>query len=400
MTTNFGRFRDLENRQLTEDEMIAFMSRINVMDMLNKLQVRVSRDDGDFIMGYCPDHHLRRGSAPSHPKWYMNKLTGKTYCHTECHNSNILEIAANLWDIESQRDVASILLDGKEMPSKFEIIISNLNKVPERKVNYELEEELQNIQKLLDNGYISDRSYDFFAKDGIKPFVVDEFKIIEVTSGRYSNRALVPFFDPTGKILSGFVAIDIIGKAACAENFLQYIRRAKPEDKRTDEEIITGYDYKKVLFCPGAKTGENLFGLDMLLKEGEFKEAFLVEGQRDAIKLQQEGFHALSTHGAHLSTEQLHLLMKHVGRGRGKIYVAYDGDEAGRKASFKVVSKLRTKFSDVVELSMPLGKDPKKFNRAEFLQLIAEQEKGDAFHGRINSVSWEDLCRRAQELHA
>ena len=85
----------------------------------------------------------------------------------------------------------------------------------------------------------------------------------------------------------------------------------------------------------------------------------------------QEGISALSNHGAKLTLEQRDIILS---LNPKEIYLAFDGDEAGRVATKKALEMLEGKVNCVIPMDIPLGKDPKKFNGKEFSKLMSEEK--------------------------
>ncbi|MCK9371954.1 MAG: DNA primase [Sulfuricurvum sp.] len=85
------------------------------------------------------------------------------------------------------------------------------------------------------------------------------------------------------------------------------------------------------------------------------REIIVTEGYLDVVMLHQAGFtHAVATLGTALTTEHLPLLRK----GEPKVFVAYDGDKAGRAAAFKAAKLLSTSGFDGGVILFEEGKDP------------------------------------------
>lgn len=85
------------------------------------------------------------------------------------------------------------------------------------------------------------------------------------------------------------------------------------------------------------------------------REIIVTEGYLDVVMLHQAGFtHAVATLGTALTAEHLPLLRK----GEPKVFVAYDGDKAGRAAAFKAAKLLSTSGFDGGVILFEGGKDP------------------------------------------
>jgi len=85
------------------------------------------------------------------------------------------------------------------------------------------------------------------------------------------------------------------------------------------------------------------------------REIIVTEGYLDVVMLHQAGFtHAVATLGTALTAEHLPLLRK----GEPKIFLAYDGDKAGRAAAFKASKLLSSSGFDGGVILFEGGLDP------------------------------------------
>uniref|UniRef100_UPI0026212314 toprim domain-containing protein n=1 Tax=uncultured Sulfuricurvum sp. TaxID=430693 RepID=UPI0026212314 len=85
------------------------------------------------------------------------------------------------------------------------------------------------------------------------------------------------------------------------------------------------------------------------------REIIVTEGYLDVVMLHQAGFtHAVATLGTALTAEHLPLLRK----GEPKIFLAYDGDKAGRAAAFKASKLLSASGFDGGVVLFEGGLDP------------------------------------------
>ena len=107
------------------------------------------------------------------------------------------------------------------------------------------------------------------------------------------------------------------------------------------------------------KKRELLFGLyEGLSYLKDLKSAVLVEGYFDVISLHQEGFrNAVATLGTSFGKEHAQVLSKFVGR----VYLLFDGDEAGRKAMRLATPHLLSAGVEVHPVFLPEGMDPHDF---------------------------------------
>lgn len=150
----------------------------------------------------------------------------------------------------------------------------------------------------------------------------------------FSRRVVIPIRDPRGRII-GFG-----GRRLKEDNTPKYINSP-------DSEVF--------------KKGKNLFALyeskDYIKEDGY---AILVEGYFDVLKLFSEGIrNVVAPLGTALTYEQAELLSKYT----KKVYILYDGDDAGRKAMKSAIPHLLKAGLEVYPIYLPEGYDPDEFVR-------------------------------------
>lgn len=123
---------------------------------------------------------------------------------------------------------------------------------------------------------------------------------------------------------------------------------------------------------PAFKKSKNLFALNYARNSDE--DTFIIcEGYMDVIALHAAGFtNAIATLGTAITSEHARIIKRYV----SKVILAYDGDEAGRKASDRAIGLLTEAGVDSRILVMKGAKDPdefiKKYGREEFKKLLDE----------------------------
>lgn len=102
-----------------------------------------------------------------------------------------------------------------------------------------------------------------------------------------------------------------------------------------------------------------LYGMHLAKQEiAKSWEVFVVEGQMDTIALHQAGVtNAVWISGTALTTEHIHLLK----RFAKILYLSFDSDDAGVKATFSSIENLANQDVEVRVISLPNGKDPDEF---------------------------------------
>lgn len=122
------------------------------------------------------------------------------------------------------------------------------------------------------------------------------------------------------------------------------------------------------------KKSHILFGLSYCRQRiAKERKAILVEGQLDALRLIHEGLNlAVAAQGTAFGEGHVKLL---IDLGISTIYLAMDGDNAGKNAADKIGNLFMHKGIDVKVLDLPSGSDPDTFVRqkgvASFEKLLA-----------------------------
>lgn len=356
------------------------VAELGIEYLLDKLGVEyIDNVVNGYIWGFCPDHFQNVNRYPSHPKWSVNILTGDTYCFTESRCSNIIEICQVLKNCTKNEAFKFFLGDKEE-----KINVAIRKNIPKNKiVDYDptKNENLNSVRNLIELGFYNDMVIDFFKKDGITEKTIKDFGICYVETGSLKNRALIPFYDSVDvNTLIGYAAVSL-------ENKKEYIRNKVRDCIRFFglkelSEIKKAYKecykrYKKTLFCSGAPISNHLFGLSRLIKQhGVLNYVVLVEGERDVIKLQQEGINAIGIHGTSLNSKQIELIQHY---GIEKIVICLDADDAGIEGAEKIYKNIQGKFKKVENLILPKDKkDPKLYNGKDFNELLQPKLSGDA----------------------
>ena len=367
---------------LSDAELIELMKNIDLLTVLSSLGISVKKTGKkDEYTGFCPDHALYKGVDPSHPKWYINAKSGKSFCYTESRASNIVEIAKNLLGLNSLGEALDKLLDGKE-----------LNVVPIPKIAQKTEEVLPTdedekrrikhlqclaiAKKVFANKVMNKECLTYFAKDGITEDTLNKFGIAVCEDGSYKDRAMLPFVNELNE-LKGFIAIDYLGKD-------EWIKRRKNEYwkligyQASMEAELTAFlenEYKKTLYCPGWHSSEHIFGY---YENPDYKKGVdylvLVEGERDALKLMQEGIPCVSIHGTVLQPQHLNMIKI---LSPNLVYLGFDMDDAGNKAVANALKLLHGQIDQVFVLNFPNNQDPKKFQRSELLSFMELSKKNN-----------------------
>lgn len=154
------------------------------------------------------------------------------------------------------------------------------------------------------------------------------------TYDRFRNRVMFPVFDYKGKVI-GFGG--------------RVLDDSKPKYLNSPESII--FD-----------KGNNMYGLNFAIKKNTTKYFVLVEGYMDCIALHQAGItSAIASLGTALTINQARLMKRYT----DKIYIAYDADLAGKKATNRGLDILSEQGFDVKVIDFKGAKDPDEFIKAK-----------------------------------
>ena len=159
------------------------------------------------------------------------------------------------------------------------------------------------------------------------------------------------------------------------------IRNIKGEHIAFGGRLISDKDNQaKYLNSPETKTYKKkyeLYGLyEARLIEKRPESLFLVEGYMDVIGLHQHGIkNAVASSGTAFTQEQLRKILSYT----NNIYIVFDGDEAGQKASWRAVENALSLLREDIRMSfifLKPGDDPDSFIKEKgkdaFLKLANE----------------------------
>lgn len=370
--------------ELTDDIKRSVMASVNVQSILTAWNVRPVLRNGQWN-GYCPDHFLHDGCVSHAPKWSMNAETGDSICFTSHKTSNFVYIAKRLYKCKTIRETIDKLLEGKDLI---------INDVPMWVVNdnnrlTEQEEERKRIEKLNKNldymrkycsrSRINDDCLAYFANDGITEETLNFLGICSITSGYYDGRAVIPFLDENRE-MCGYIAVAYYPKEKMIQRDVDKWCKLNGKSKIKEAEEFYTKNYRKTIYCPGFLSRNHLYGYyEVLNGDKNLDELVIVEGERDAIKLLQEGIDCVSIHGTFLKDEQMRMIHQ---INPKNLYLGFDMDKAGNDAVSTVYDKLFGKVENIYVLNFPEGKDPKKFNGKE-IRTLMDYSKNNNIYWRI-----------------
>lgn len=147
---------------------------------------------------------------------------------------------------------------------------------------------------------------------------------------RFRNRLIFPVFNLTNKVIA-------FGGRVLDQQLPKYLN--SPET---------------ILFSKG----HHLYGLNNAKNNIKDGQIIIVEGYMDVISLYQHGMkNVVASLGTSLTKEQAKLLNRYA----DEIIIAYDGDDAGMKATLRALDILATSGCKVRVMKLPNGLDPDEY---------------------------------------
>ena len=194
--------------------------------------------------------------------------------------------------------------------------------------------------------YLESKNFDM--QDCLKAGVVQQSQnsgIVDALSGRL----IIPIFNMQGKVIA-------FG------------------GRGLDEKTIAFGKYKNTSDTPLFTKKDNLFALNVAKEQKQqtaLPNLVVVEGYMDVIAMYQAGFRrAVASMGTSLTENQAKLLS----RLTDTVYICYDGDAAGQKATVRGMDILDNAGLEVRVMSVPENLDPdeyiKKYGKDAFEKLI------------------------------
>lgn len=195
-----------------------------------------------------------------------------------------------------------------------------------------------------------DSLYKYLNNIGYKDEEIEKIGLIAKRNGnngyydRFRNRIIFPIIDTNSRVI-GFGG--------------RVMDQTMPKYLNSKESII----FNK---------GEHLYGLNLVSKHSNRKRILLVEGYMDVISLHSKGInYAVASLGTSLTQRQSKLLKRY-----GKqVYICYDSDAAGIKATLRAINILLEDNIYPRIIILPDGMDPdeyiNKYGMLEFEKLYA-----------------------------
>ena len=344
----------------------------DIVDVVSRY-VPLEQRGGNF-WGRCPFHHEKTASFSVNP-------TGQFYYCFGCHKSG--DVISFIMGIESLdfNDAVKLLAERAKMPLP-EVKYDD-DKIKEQKKKKERVYALlkdaamfyvknlrgdranKHVEYILNRGISSESLVkfgigaslnfndlvDFLKGKGYTYQEMLDSGAVAVKDSKYydslGGRLIIPIINQFGQVVA------FGGRLLEKADFAKY--------KNTQETIV--FSKSNNLY--------NLNNLKKLKNQSGLNGVIIVEGYMDTISLVQAGFeNVVASMGTALTKDQARILKRYT----DKVFISYDGDFAGQKASIRGLEILKEEGLDVKVVSLPNGLDPddviKKFGRKGYQELL------------------------------
>ncbi|MBO5224086.1 MAG: DNA primase [Clostridia bacterium] len=207
---------------------------------------------------------------------------------------------------------------------------------------------------------------DYLTKKGYSLADIKEAGIAEIKGDRYYdvfyNRLIIPIINNFGEIV-GFGG------------------------RLLDKQSHIPVKYRNTSATPVFDKSKVIFGINLLKKKKQkenIKYVIMTEGYMDVMALHQAGFDtAVASMGTALTQQQAKAIKNYT----SNVFISYDGDSAGQKATMRGLDILADCGLNVKVVSLPDGLDPddviKKYGKEGYMQLLRKADTLPAFKIKV-----------------
>lgn len=255
----------------------------DVESVLLSLELKLFSRRGAEVHGLCPMHKERTGKPDTHPSWWINSETGYHFCFSCGYKGNLYSLVRDVKGI-SYHDAKDFI--NEQGPLPLNSLAQRLKDLP---MYIQPEEEAIPMSEARLAVYV-----DPPAEELKKRFITSKAaKHHGVLWDAKTSAWILPIRDPDNYSLLGW-----------------------------QEKSATGRFFKNQ--PPGVKKSKTVFGVEVMATDI----LVVVESPLDVPRLASAGVEgAIAVYGAFPSEEQAKIM-----RRADKIIIAFDRDEAGRKA--------------------------------------------------------------------
>lgn len=361
---------------IPEQQVNDLKDRIDIVDLISEY-VNLKRAGSNF-KGLCPFHNEKT------PSFIVSREKNNFHCFG-CHEggdaiSFIMKIE-NLDYVDALKFVAEklgIILEETEFSKN---VVSKNNKY------YEINSLA--AKYYFKNLLTSEFAQDYLEKRGLNKKILNKYFL----GYAKNDNGLYNFLKDNGFAEEDMMNLGLIGNS-----------NGRYYDKFRDRLIFPIINNKNKVIGFGGRTlidhnikylnspesdifikGKNIYGVNVLNRNKRDK-ILLVEGYMDVIGLYNQGIdYAVATLGTALTEDQANM----VNRYSKEIYIAYDGDSAGIKATLRAIDIFKNLDVQLGVLEFPNGMDPdeyiKEFGKEKFENLISKAT--DPIDFKLNKLS-------------
>ena len=330
------------------------LDRTNIVDLISNY-VHLTKK-GNSYFGLCPFHSEKTPSfsvSPNKQLYYCFGCGAKGNAITFLMEKDGLNFVEAVKELASKSGVELLFSKSEKKKylytDKLVTIMQNASEFFQKNIDsnsgiegkkYILKRGLtQDALKKWGIGFASDNwdnLKNFLTNKGFQLNDLETVGLISSANGKsfdkFRNRIIFPIKDHRGRTVA------FGGRAITDDNNPKYLN--SPE-------------------TPIFKKGELLYGIDSASSEMiKQKSVFLVEGYLDVISLWEKGIkNAVAPLGTGLTEKQVDILSRFADR----VYLTFDGDSAGQKATLRAISILMKKGLENFVMGLPETDDPDSF---------------------------------------
>ena len=283
---------------------------------------------GDNFLINCPFHE------DENPSLSVHRELGVFKCFSCSEKGNMVKLISQIDGVSTEEAEDIIYLGFSPKDSIQELSSLLETKDPESK--------LVNERYFFSHfSEVSGIFLKYLKKRKISEDSIDRFGIRCSRSGKYRNRVVIPIRDYSGRMISF--------------NARAVFDGTKPKTRKLKKSRIVN---------------STLFGYHEMPSSDR---VVLVEGELDAIFLQQFGIPAVALMGKILSEGRIDVVTNKF----KYVYLSYDGDRWGRQSAEEHLSILKDQMPASV-IKLPNGKDPNDLSHSEILKTYREVIPGKA----------------------
>lgn len=332
-------------------------NRLSILDVVN--EYASLKRAGGYWKGHCPFHNEKTASFTVSPHKQIYYCFG---CNTGGDVINFIEKIENCSALEAAKHLAQRFnIDLPEFQNQSSAAFQ------EKKQYYELCSLV--AQWCHDQLLKSPSVLAYLYQRGIEMAMINRFKLGYFPGGLYAVKQFITFMNKHTILANDLIEAHILqaGKQVLFSPYEErimfpiadHLGRTCGFGGRIFKAQDTRAKYYNSRESSYFEKGKLLFGLELAKKAiQESETAFLVEGYTDCIAMVQHGFtNTIATLGTACTLEHL----THLARYAQKLYIVYDGDNAGQQAMLRIAQLSWQASLELYIIMLPKGEDPASF---------------------------------------